>query len=88
MQKIAYPANIDKAPFTLDNQDPSTKYGLPQEVVFCKRCVISNQRPNSAVEYKTARRLRSILMKKAFATRAVLPRKSIKRSIGKNASAS
>jgi len=26
-------------------------YGLPGEVVFCTRCVISNQRPNSAVEY-------------------------------------
>ena len=26
-------------------------YGLPREVVFCKRCVISNQRPNSAIEY-------------------------------------
>jgi N-acetyl sugar amidotransferase len=29
-----------------------TKYGLPPEVRFCTRCVISNQRPNSAVEYK------------------------------------
>lgn len=29
-----------------------TKYGLPAEVVFCKRCVISNQRPASAVEFK------------------------------------
>lgn len=29
-----------------------TKYGLPSEVKFCTRCVISNQRPNSAVEYK------------------------------------
>lgn len=28
------------------------KYGLPQEVKFCTKCVISNQRPNSAVEYK------------------------------------
>ena len=28
------------------------KYGLPREVKFCSRCVISNQRPNSAVEYK------------------------------------
>ncbi|MDP3954706.1 MAG: N-acetyl sugar amidotransferase [bacterium] len=28
-----------------------TKYGLPSKVVFCKKCVISNQRPNSAVEY-------------------------------------
>lgn len=28
------------------------KYGLPREVKFCTRCVISNQRPNSAVEYQ------------------------------------
>ncbi|GAB6052568.1 N-acetyl sugar amidotransferase [Magnetospira thiophila] len=28
------------------------KYGLPSEVTFCKKCVISNQRPNSTVEYK------------------------------------
>jgi len=27
-------------------------YGLPEEVKFCKKCVISNQRPNSAVEFK------------------------------------
>jgi N-acetyl sugar amidotransferase len=27
-------------------------FGLPQEVKFCKRCVISNQRPNSTVEFK------------------------------------
>lgn len=34
----------EQAPFV-------TKYGLPQEVKFCKTCVISNQRPNSAVEF-------------------------------------
>jgi N-acetyl sugar amidotransferase len=28
------------------------KYGLPHEVRFCTRCVISNQRPNSTVEYR------------------------------------
>ena len=28
------------------------KYGLPEKVFFCKRCVMSNQRPASAVEYK------------------------------------
>jgi N-acetyl sugar amidotransferase len=28
------------------------KYGLPRDVRFCSRCVISNQRPNSAVEYR------------------------------------
>lgn len=27
-------------------------YGLPREVRFCKKCVISNQRPNSTVEFK------------------------------------
>lgn len=27
------------------------KYGLPRDVKFCRKCVISNQRPNSAVEY-------------------------------------
>lgn len=28
-----------------------TKYGLPSDVKFCKKCVISNQRPNSVVEF-------------------------------------
>ena len=27
-----------------------TLFGLPEKVLFCKKCVISNQRPNSAVE--------------------------------------
>lgn len=27
-------------------------YGLPNEVKFCKKCVISNQRPNSTIEFK------------------------------------
>lgn len=30
----------------------SAKYGLPEEVVFCKRCVMSNQRPASMPEFK------------------------------------
>lgn len=29
-----------------------TKYGLPADVKFCTRCVISNQRPNSSVEFR------------------------------------
>jgi len=28
------------------------KYGLPADIKFCRKCVISNQRPNSAVEYQ------------------------------------
>ncbi len=27
-------------------------FGLPPQVIFCKRCVISNQRPSSTVEFK------------------------------------
>lgn len=32
----------------------NTKYGLPEEVIFCRRCVMSNQRPASSVEFKHA----------------------------------
>lgn len=34
------------------NAPLETKFGLPADVKFCKKCVTSNQRPNSAVEYK------------------------------------
>lgn len=27
-------------------------FGLPEKVIFCKQCVISNQRPSSVVEFK------------------------------------
>ena len=27
-------------------------HGVPKEVIFCKSCVMSNQRPNSVVEFK------------------------------------
>lgn len=30
------------------------KYGLPGKVVFCKKCVMSNQKPNSSVEFRHA----------------------------------
>jgi hypothetical protein len=29
-----------------------TRYGLPEKVVFCKRCMMSNQRPASVPEFK------------------------------------
>ena len=28
-------------------------YGLPEEVKFCKKCIISNQRPSSTIEFKS-----------------------------------
>jgi N-acetyl sugar amidotransferase len=33
-------------------EQASVYYGLPAEVKYCKRCVISNQRPSSVVEFK------------------------------------
>tara|TARA_B100000795_G_scaffold267233_1_gene251673 strand:- start:273 stop:1604 length:1332 start_codon:yes stop_codon:yes gene_type:complete len=37
--------------------EKSTKalYGLPSEIKFCSRCIISNQRPNSAVEFENTK---------------------------------
>jgi N-acetyl sugar amidotransferase len=29
-------------------------YGLPEEAQYCKKCVVSNQRPNSTVEFKSS----------------------------------
>ena len=34
-------------------QNKEALYGLPNEVKFCKRCVISNQRPSSTIEFKS-----------------------------------
>jgi N-acetyl sugar amidotransferase len=52
MEKIKYPQAVDLSCFAKDNPSPEVFYGLPKKVEFCKKCVISNQRPNSAVEYK------------------------------------
>jgi N-acetyl sugar amidotransferase len=37
-------------------------YGLPQEVKFCKRCVMSNQRPASAVEFKHTKNSKKVTL--------------------------
>lgn len=36
----------------MEKQQLEAKYGLPREVRFCKRCVMSNQRPASSVEFR------------------------------------
>lgn len=38
-------------PFEKD-ENLEVKYGLPSKVLFCKKCVISNQRPNSCQEFE------------------------------------
>ena len=47
-----FPEPVDLLPFAPGNNAPQAKYGLPRRVMFCRTCVISNQRPNSAVEFK------------------------------------
>lgn len=43
--------------FAADHHGPrEAKYGLPEKVVFCRHCVISNQRPSSTVEFKSSQK--------------------------------
>ncbi len=48
---IPKPKEIDYSKFSKDTNQLEVKYGLPQKVKFCNNCVISNQRPNSTVEF-------------------------------------
>ena len=38
--------------FSIEKNNPKVLYGLPQNVNFCKSCIVSNQRPNSTIEFK------------------------------------
>mgnify|MGYP006087400755 CR=1 FL=1 len=46
------PSAVDISQYAIDSEEQEAFYGLPSQVGFCKSCVISNQRPSSAVEYK------------------------------------
>ena len=35
------------------NKKNYSLFGLPENVEFCKKCVISNQKPYSAIEFKS-----------------------------------
>ena len=54
MDRYAKPAiaDVDLSRFDEASGPLGVKYGLPGRVRFCRVCVISNQRPNSAVEYE------------------------------------
>jgi N-acetyl sugar amidotransferase len=52
MKPYAIPPTIDLSSFSSAKNNPEVKYGLPQKVEYCARCVISNQRPNSTIEFK------------------------------------
>ena len=51
IDRIKAPQKVDKSKFIGETDGLEVKYGLPKKVTYCKLCVISNQRPNSAVEY-------------------------------------
>ena len=50
---ISYPKEVNKKLFSKNANNPSTFYGLPRQIKFCKSCVISNQRPSSSIEFKS-----------------------------------
>ncbi len=52
MTFINAPQAVDYNLFSVGNNNLLQKYGLPKDVLFCRKCVISNQRPNSAIEFK------------------------------------
>jgi N-acetyl sugar amidotransferase len=52
VERIKYPNSVDLSEFSIENPNPRSLYGLPKQVRYCSKCVISNQRPNSAIEYK------------------------------------
>jgi len=51
MNILQKPNKIDLSKYIKNLSQKEVFYGLPEEVFYCKRCVISNQRPNSAIEY-------------------------------------
>jgi len=55
MQKFPRHQDVDLAQFSAPEERLGVKFGLPRNVRFCESCVISNQRPNSAVEYAHTR---------------------------------
>ncbi len=48
--------------FVIDPADGplEIKYGLPGEVLFCRHCVISNQRPSSSIEFAHTRESKKV----------------------------
>ena len=49
--QIKKPAQVDFSLFAPDSDMGIPLYGLPKQIAFCRRCVYSNQKPNSEAEY-------------------------------------
>tara|TARA_Y100001933_G_C18975755_1_gene554564 strand:- start:160 stop:1524 length:1365 start_codon:yes stop_codon:yes gene_type:complete len=55
----SYPKPVDKEKFN-GSRLSKPLYGLPDQVKFCKSCVISNQRPSSTIEFKNNKNVNKI----------------------------
>ncbi len=44
--------------YSPNNKNLKVFYGLPKDVKFCARCIISNQKPNSTVEFKNNKKIK------------------------------
>ena len=45
-----------------EKKDLEAFYGLPQEVKFCTKCIMSNQRPASTAEFKHTKDSKKVTM--------------------------
>lgn len=52
LKPTALEQKLDYTVFAPDAERPEVKYGLPEEVKFCKQCCVSNQRPSSTIEFR------------------------------------
>ena len=52
MDTLPMHKQIDMRSYEQPDGELPTKYGLPKKVTFCKKCVMSNQRPSTTVEFK------------------------------------
>ena len=55
MKRFESQFTVNERRYEATVNDPEACYGLPNTVHYCKSCVISNQRPNSSVEFAHTR---------------------------------
>lgn len=51
VNRIFYPSPPDYSKYVPADTPSTALYGLPTGIAFCKKCVISNQRPTSSIEF-------------------------------------
>ena len=52
MEIIKRPKGINYSIFKKEAVNPISKYGLPKNIIYCSKCVQSNQRPTSTIEFE------------------------------------